>query len=100
LAREHYASGNWLVRDGTDEDFISRWRDWIGASTKDLPGFGSAALIRDDSNPRHFLSFSAWDDPDSRDRWKASAEFEKAFQRCRELCEEFSGGDFTQVVSY
>jgi heme-degrading monooxygenase HmoA len=100
MASEHYASGNWLVQEGSEADFIDRWRDWIGATTKDIPGFASATLMRDVSEPRRFVSFSNWDDPASRDMWKASPEFAKGFAGCKELCEDFQGGDFTAVVSY
>jgi heme-degrading monooxygenase HmoA len=99
MAREHYASGNWVVRAGDEADFIERWRDWIGTSTKSIPGFASATLMRHITNPRHFVSFSAWDDPTSRDVWKTSPAFAKGFAGCRELCEDFEGGDFETVVS-
>ncbi len=100
MAREHYASGNWLVRAGAEADFIERWRDWIGASTKNISGFVSATLMHDLTNDRHFVSFSEWNDPNSRDAWKTSPEFAKGFAGCRELCEDFQGGDHEAVVSF
>jgi heme-degrading monooxygenase HmoA len=100
MAREHFASGNWLVRAGEEEDFIERWRDWIGASTKSVAGFDSATLMRDASDLRHFVSYSIWSDAASRDQWKASPEFAKGFAGCRELCDEFQGGDFEAVVTF
>jgi heme-degrading monooxygenase HmoA len=100
MAREHYASGNWLVTEGKEEEFIGRWRDWISKSTQNTSGFGSARLMQDVADSRHFLSFSDWEDAQSRDSWKASPEFAQGLAGCRELCEEFRGGDFSQVVGF
>ena len=100
MADRHYASGNWQVRAGEEEEFISRWRDWIGKSTREVSGFGSASLIRDVADPRHFLSFSEWEDPGSRDAWKSSPDFSQGLASCRELCEDFRGGDYSEAVSF
>ena len=96
---EHYASGNWRVKEGSEQEFIARWQAWISASAGTVKGFGSARLLQDSGDARRFLSFSDWDDPGSRDGWKASPEFSKGLAACRELCEDFQGADFSQVVS-
>jgi heme-degrading monooxygenase HmoA len=96
---EHYASGNWLVKEGSEREFVARWRDWLTASTRDVPGFGSARLLQDRSDPRHFVSVSEWADPDSRDAWKSSPAFAEGLASCRFLCEDFQGGDFSKVVA-
>lgn len=72
----------------------------FGAGAENVHGFGSARLIRSVANPRNFLSFSDWESPESRDTWKASPEFARGMAACRELCEDFQGGDFTGVVSF
>lgn len=96
---EHYASGNWMVKEGRAEEFITRWKDWLSASAQSVPGFGSARLLRDIYNPNHFISFSDWDDPKMRDRWKNSPEFAEGMARVRELTDDFSGGDYVVTVS-
>ena len=98
MGREHYASGSWMVKEGREEEFIGRWRDWLEKSTRDLAGFGSAKLIRDAGDARHFLSFSDWENSSARDSWKASPEFAEGLRACRELCDDFVGGDYSQVV--
>lgn len=100
MAREHYASGNWTVKEGQTEAFIDRWQQWLARSTEEVPGFGSARLIQDVSNPQHFLSYSDWDTPEARDAWKQSPEFAEGFSSCRELCDDFRGGDYTQLVAF
>ena len=96
---EHYASGNWRVKEGSEEEFIARWRSWLTKSAETVDGFGSARLLQDSADPRHFLSFSDWDDRGSRDDWKAGPEFAKGLAACRELCEDFQGADFSELVS-
>ena len=96
---EHYASGNRRVKEGSEEEFIARWRAWISESTQAVKGFGAARLVQDPSDPRRFLSFSDWDDRGSRDDWKASPEFAKGLAACRELREDLQGADFSEVVS-
>lgn len=94
----HFASGTWKVKEGSEDEFVSRWRDWIASSTRGVAGFGSARLLRDLGDPRHFLSFSDWDDPDSRRAWKESTEFAEGMAWVRELCDDFSGADYTEMV--
>ncbi len=97
--REHYASGNWRVKEGSAEEFITRWKSWLSSSAQKVPGFGSARLIRDVNDPNHFLSYSEWDDPKMRDQWKNSPEFAEGMAHVRELTEDFSGGDYVVAVS-
>jgi heme-degrading monooxygenase HmoA len=96
---EHYASGNWRVKAGSEEEFMARWQTWLTESAKTVDGFGTARLLRDAGDAQHFLSFSDWADAGSRDRWKASPEFAKGMSSCRELCDDFQGADYSQVVS-
>jgi heme-degrading monooxygenase HmoA len=96
---ETWASGDWEVKEGKEEEFVERWKDWLGWSSQNVAGFVSATLIRDVENPRHFVSFSAWKDAASRDAWKNSPGFGEKFPTVRELCDEFQGGDFHRMVS-
>jgi len=95
---EHHASGNWVVKEGQAEEFITRWKSWLTTSAQKVPGFGSATLIRDINNPNHFISMSDWDDPKMRDQWKNSPEFAEGMARVRELTDDFSGGDYVVAV--
>ena len=99
MAGEHYASGNWNVRAGSEDEFIARWRAFLTESTENSEGFGSARLLRDGDDSRHFLSFSDWADAASRDAWKSSPEFARGIASCRELCDEFVGTDSSQVAT-
>jgi heme-degrading monooxygenase HmoA len=95
-----WASGDWVVTEGNEEEFVERWKAWLGWSSENIPGFVSATLIRDLQDPRHFVSFSAWEDVASRDAWKNSEGFRERFPQVRELCDEFRGGDFESQASF
>ena len=96
---KHYASGDWRVNEGSEEEFVARWQTWLSESARSIPGFGTARLLRDAGDARHFISFSDWGDPGSRDMWRGSPSFAKGFAACRELCEDFQGADLSQVAS-
>jgi heme-degrading monooxygenase HmoA len=89
-----WASGNWSVTAGKEEEFVGRWGEWLQWSRDNIPGLRSATLIRDAQDERHFISFSDWADEESRERWKNSDGFREKFAACRDLCDEFQGGDF------
>jgi heme-degrading monooxygenase HmoA len=99
MTGEHYASGNWHVKEGSEDEFIQRWRAFLTESTRTAEGFGSARLLRDSDDPRRFLSFSDWADARSREAWKATSEFEKGLAACRELCVDFVGSDCSETAS-
>jgi heme-degrading monooxygenase HmoA len=98
-AMEHWASGNWTVTEGKEEEFIEAWRDWLRWSSQNIAGFVSATLIRDTDDPRHFVSFSPWQDGASRDAWKASAGFAEKIRAVQALCDDFRGGDYSLAAS-
>ena len=50
-----YSSGSWLVKEGSEEDFVSRWTIFVEWSLKNAPGLESGLLIQDSDNSRRFL---------------------------------------------
>ena len=94
-----WASGNWSVKPGQEQEFVDRWREWLEWSRDNVPGFQTATLIRDVQDGRHFVSFSDWADVESREAWKNSDGFREKFAVCRDLCDGFQGGDFGLAVS-
>ena len=87
------------VTEGKEEEFIARWREWLEWSSRNIPGFVAATLIRDAQDPRHFVSFSPWNDAEAREVWKASDGFRDGFANARALCDDFQGGDFELAVA-
>src|SRR5204863_2230708 len=52
---EHYASGNWHVQEGKEDEFITRWTQFLEWTREDHPALESARLIRDAGDLRHFI---------------------------------------------
>lgn len=87
-----YASGNWFVREGAEERFVSRWNEFL-EWTRDLDdGFDQAILIQDASDHRHFVSVGHWNDRESQEAWRSQPDWPDRFNACRELCDRFEGG--------
>jgi quinol monooxygenase YgiN len=90
-----YTSGNWIVKDGKVEEFVARWTEFTEWSHAKAPGGQTFLLIRENADPRHFVSFGAWEDTNSVTAWRERPEFQQRLAACRELCEDFKGIDFT-----
>jgi heme-degrading monooxygenase HmoA len=94
-----YTSGIWVVREGNEDEFISRWTEFTEWSLANAPGAESFLLIRQDADPRQFISFGAWEEADAVSAWRATPEFQRRLGACRELCEDFKGVDHTLVAA-
>jgi heme-degrading monooxygenase HmoA len=90
-----FTSGKWLVRAGSEEEFIERWTALTEWSLNDAAGAQFFYLIQDSRDPRRFLSFGAWDALDSVQAWRQQPQFSELLGACRELCEEFEAHDYT-----
>jgi len=96
---EHYASGNWHVTKGKEDEFVERWTEFLQWTRKDFPGLQHATLIQDAEDKGHFVSTSEWEDTASRAAWKTSPEFAKKFGAARALCDEMSSIDAERRVT-
>jgi heme-degrading monooxygenase HmoA len=95
---EHYASGNWHVTKGREDEFIELWNDFLQDARKNTPGLVRAYLIRETADGSHFVSVSEWDDPEARAAWKQTPGFAKGQGACRALCDDFYGADYLLTV--
>jgi len=94
-----YASGTWYVKEGKEDEFVQRWREFLTWSRSTHPSMTSASLLQDRSVPRHFVSISEWSDAGSRAAWKDTPEFRQLFGECVALCENAKGADYDRVVT-
>jgi heme-degrading monooxygenase HmoA len=97
---EVYASGNWLVKEGKEEDFIRAWRSWFEGLRDHTPGMKWARLIRSADDPRRFVSMSIWESEKAREDWMASDEFPTSFEGMKALTDEFVGGRYVEVAAF
>ena len=94
-----WASGQWQVREGQEQEFVERWAGWLTWTSENIPGFRSARLLRSNEDPRKYVSISDWDDDATRTAWKTSPGFREKFAAVRELCDAFVGGDYEVAVA-
>ncbi|MFD0274907.1 putative quinol monooxygenase [Kitasatospora sp. NPDC127111] len=96
---DYFASGTWEVVDGSAEEFVRRWTEFLAWTRDEHPAFRSARLIRDLRRPNHFVSFAAWTDPAALAAWREEPGFAERFGRCRELCASMSGSGYALVAA-
>ena len=94
-----YSSGDWLVKEGSEEEFVGRWTAFVEWSLQNAPGVESAILVRDSANPHRFLSLGAWDTAEAMQAWRRMPEFQELFGACRELCDEAQVHSYTLVAA-
>src|SRR5262245_58821766 len=97
---DHWASGLWTVKAGSDDEFVARWQTWLVWTVQNARGFRSATLIRSEADGRRFESFSDWDDADARAAWEGSDGFRDLMAPVRELCDDVQAGNFTTAASF
>lgn len=82
-----YTSGDWHVKPGREEEFVTAWHDFAQQSTREIDATGQGTLLRDADDPAHFVSFGTWRDAETVERWRDSETFRTNFARIRELTE-------------
>jgi heme-degrading monooxygenase HmoA len=83
-----YTSGDWLVKEGKEDEFVEAWRELAAWTAGEMPGAGWARLLRDREEPRRFLSLGPWDSLESIEAWRGSEGFQSRVRRIRELLED------------
>jgi heme-degrading monooxygenase HmoA len=94
-----YTSGDWLVLKGREQDFIDCWEEFAQWSKQNVPDSGSITLFQASNNPRHFISFAAWDNVESIENWRQKPEFSNKLRACSELCDDFKASNLTLRVN-
>jgi heme-degrading monooxygenase HmoA len=94
-----YGSGEWLVRAGSEEEFIRRWTTWSESTLSNAPGAVSFLLVRSNEDPRRFLSLAAWESQEAQQAWRAMPQRQELLDQIRELCEEVEVHPYTLAAS-
>jgi heme-degrading monooxygenase HmoA len=84
---------------GSEEDFIDRWTTFTQWSLNNADGAESFVLIGDTGDPRRFLSFGTWENPEAVRTWRERPEFSELLGQCRALCDHFEPHDYTLATS-
>jgi len=94
-----YASGEWLVRAQSEEEFIKRWTTFSESTLSNAPGAVSFVLVCSNEDPRRFLSLGAWENQEAQQAWRAMPQRQELLDQCRELCEEVKVRSYTLAAS-
>jgi|SRR5262245_6507926 len=97
---EKWASGQWIVKAGSEDEFVERWRAWLSWTKDNCAGLRSATLIRAEDGGQRFISFSDWDDASTRAAWEGSDEFREKMGAVRELCEDVQSGNYELAAGF
>lgn len=88
---KEFASGNWLVARGRNDEFITRWTEFLEWTKESSTGFVKAILIQDAADPHHYISLGYWESADARSAWQAHPMFVKKLGACIAVCADFTG---------
>jgi heme-degrading monooxygenase HmoA len=94
-----YSSGEWLVREGSEQEFIERWNSFIQWTLNDVSGAVSFVLVRSTEEPRKFLSLGAWESQEAQETWREMPQMQVMLGHCRALCDEFHTDRYTLAAS-
>ena len=93
-----FASGNWHVAAGKEDEFIQRWTEFLNWTRETQPQLVYANLIRDSRDMSHFVSFAEWKSTEARDAWRQEPAFAEHFGACKALCDDMSASDYERAV--
>ena len=95
-----YSSGEWLVRAGSEEEFIETWTTFIEWSLDNAEGAESFVLVRSMEEPRKLLSLGAWESQQAQEAWRETPQMQVLLgQCCRALCDDFDTHRYTLAAS-
>ena len=94
-----YSSGEWLVRPGSEQEFIERWTSFIEWTLNEAEGAVSFVLVRSTEEPRKFLSLGAWESQAAQEAWREMPQMQVMLGRCRALCDEYDTHRYTLAAS-
>ena len=94
-----YSSGEWLVREGSEEEFIETWTTFIEWSLDNAEGAESFVLVRSTEEPRKFLSLGAWESQQAQERWREMPQMQVILGQARALCDEYDTHRYTLAAS-
>lgn len=93
-----YTSGDWHVKPGHEEAFIVAWTELAEWTFDNVEGCTFAKLLRDQSDPTRFLSFSPWRDEEAVAAWRELPGFAEHVGRIRGLVESFDARSMDVVA--
>lgn len=84
-----YTLGTWTVKPGKEKEFIQAWTSFANWTTHHVAGSGKGYLLQDEKDGLKFVSFGAWADEISIERWRGTKEFQDFAAQVKLLCDDF-----------
>ena len=94
-----FTLGLWQARPGYEEAFVREWEKFATWTAANVPAGGKGYLLRDMSDPRHFISFGPWESMDAVKAWRERPEFREFAARVKDLCSEFQPRTLTVTAT-
>ncbi len=99
-SNEVYTLGFWTALPEKESEFIAAWQEFARWTMQNQKGtIGDAKLIQDVSEPRRFISFGAWQNPERVQEWRRQPEFQSFFLKAKTLCEDIKPGNWKEAAS-
>jgi heme-degrading monooxygenase HmoA len=88
-----YTHTTWHVQPGREEEFVERWREWVGWSRRE--GFeAQALLLRDLESPQTFVSFGPWESVAAVRNWRTRPGYAERVALLSEVVKSFEPRTF------
>ena len=94
-----YTSGDWMVTSGKEDEFIAAWTAFARWANENAAGTISMRLIRDSSNPGHFVSYGEWESEQAVKEWRNTPAFAEEIAKVRAHCDNFQPSDYTLAAT-
>jgi heme-degrading monooxygenase HmoA len=97
---QSYSSGEWLVRSGSEEEFIQRWTTFIASGHWiTQKGLSPSCWLGAPKKSQEVSLFGAWESQEAQQAWREMPRMQELLSRSRELCEEFETHAYTLAAS-
>ncbi|HIH73986.1 MAG TPA: antibiotic biosynthesis monooxygenase [Methanosarcina sp.] len=94
-----YSAGIWSVKAGREEEFLKTWTDFANWTIKNQKGSRSVIMLQNLEQKNLFMSFGPWDNLESLQEWRQRPEFQTAFTKLKELCDEIKPNTMRSVAN-
>jgi heme-degrading monooxygenase HmoA len=84
-----YTHTTWQVKEGQEDEFVSRWSEWVRWS-HDAGLTAPGMLLRDAESPQTFVSLGPWESMTAVRNWRALPGYQERVARLREVVDEFT----------
>jgi heme-degrading monooxygenase HmoA len=88
---DQYVAASWQVKEGSEEEFIKRWKEFTTWSLEHASGARSFTLLRSEVEPTRFISYGTWTDRAAIEAWWELPGFMERYESTQSLCVEHYG---------